>query len=223
MLPGPGLAGSARRVRIYLPADYQFGQPYPTPFWLDAQPDIDQLHWLPGLSEALSSQGEIPPVIVVAMDHGGQARPEEYLADGHRNLAARTWMWEMVLPYVAARYALVQCWVVGSSNGASMALQLVLAKPGIFSGGLFISPRHRNGLETILALAGDWPGGGRFFLSQGDFGLGEQEAIRGSKALAERLQERGALVHLATMQGYGHTFDAFYLMLSDGLRWLFTE
>ncbi len=103
-----------------------------------------------------------------------------------------------------------------------MALQLVLAKPGIFAGGLCISPWHRNGLEPVLALAEGWPGGGHFFLSQGDFGIGEQQAGPGSQMLAQRLQERGACVHLITMHGYGHTFDAFFLMLLDGLRWLFT-
>jgi hypothetical protein len=92
----------------------------------------------------------------------------------------------------------------------------------VFAGGLCISPRHRKGLETILALAENWPGGGRFFLGQGDFGLGEQQACPGSRMLAERLQERGANVYFATRHGYGHTFDAFFLMLIDGLRWLFT-
>ena len=194
----------------------------PALFWLDAQSDIDQLRWLPGLPETLCRLGEMPPVIVVAMDHGGQARAEEYLTEGHRNLAARIWVWDSVLPYVTARYALAQCWTVRSSNGATMALQLVLARPGVFAGALCISSRQRNGLEAILALAEDWPGGGRFFPGQGDFGLGEQQARWGSQMLAERLKERGAFMHLAIMHGYGHTFDAFFLLFVDGLRRLFT-
>ncbi|GCE12933.1 alpha/beta hydrolase [Tengunoibacter tsumagoiensis] len=223
VLPAPGLADDARRIRVYVPHNYSARQPYPALFWFDAQSEIDQLRWLPGLPETLWKLGEMPPVIVVAMDHGGGARPEEYLAGGRRNQAARTFVWDTILPSVAARYALGQCWVIGSSNGASMALQLILAKPGAFAGGLCISPRHREGLNTILALAGDWPGGGRFFLSQGDFGLGEQHAQPSSQVLAERLQERGANIRLVTQHGYGHTFDAFFLMLMDGLRWLFTE
>ncbi|HTK06179.1 MAG TPA: alpha/beta hydrolase-fold protein [Ktedonobacteraceae bacterium] len=223
VLPAPGLAGDARRVRVYVPHDYHTHHPYPALFWLDAQSAIDQLHWLPGLPETLWLRGEMPPMIVVAMDHGGQARPEEYLADEQRNPAARAWVWNTILPYIIARYPLDQCWLVGVSNAASMALQLMLAKPGVFAGGLFLSPRHRKGLEAVLALAEHWPGGGHFFLGQGDFGLGEQQAVPDSQMLAKRLQEHRANVHFVIKPGYGHTFDAFFLLLIEGLRWLFRE
>ena len=103
-----------------------------------------------------------------------------------------------------------------------MALQLILARPGVFDGGILLSPRHRAGEEAVLALAEDWPGGGRFFLGQGDFGLGEQQALPASAMLAQQLQKRGADIHFAIRHGYGHTFDAFFLLLLDGLRWLFT-
>lgn len=88
-------------------------------------------------------------------------------------------------------------------------------------GGILLSPRHREGLEAVLALAEQWLGDRRFFLGQGDFGRGEHQTLPGSAMLAQRLRKRGAGIHLAIRHGYGHTFDAFFLLLLDGLRWLF--
>ncbi|MDB4896262.1 MAG: hypothetical protein JWN15_2524, partial [Firmicutes bacterium] len=42
--------------------------------------------------------------MLVLMDNGGPARPEEYLIGGSRNAAARHWVWEQVVPYVEERW-----------------------------------------------------------------------------------------------------------------------
>jgi enterochelin esterase-like enzyme len=223
LLPAPGLAGDARRVRIYLPPDYRREQEYHTLYFTDGQMELDVEKRFPAAADTLRHQGAAPPLMLVVMDNGGLARPEEYLANGSRNAAARRWVWETVLPFVEARYPATQRWTVGGSNGASMALQLALGRPDLFSGGAFFSPWHRNGLEAVMSLAGDWPGSGRFAFSHGNFGLGERKNLPGTRTLAARLRARGATVYFVEQEGYGHNFYAWQLVVPDLLRWLFLE
>jgi enterochelin esterase-like enzyme len=219
-LPAPGLAGNERRVRILLPPGYTKEQTYHTLYLTDGQMEIDQEKRFPAVTDTLRQRGEMPPVILVAMDNGGRERPEEYLIGGSRNLAARAWVWETVVPYVDARYPAAGRWAVGGSNGGSMAAQLVLGRPDLFSGGAFYSPWHRGGLEDILRVADAWPGGGRVAISHGTFGLGEQKNLPGARALVEHLRARGAQVHFLELEGYGHNFAAWHRAMPLLLRWL---
>jgi enterochelin esterase-like enzyme len=223
LLPAPGLAGDERRVRIYLPPVYAAEQRYHTLYLTDGQMELDSEQRFPAAADTLRHQGAAPPLMLVVMDNGGMARPDEYIVDGSRNLAARRWVWETVMPYVEARYPAAQRWTVGGSNGASMALQLALGRPDLFSGGAFFSPWHRTRLDGVLSLADAWPGGGRFALSHGNFGLGERQNLPGTRTLAEHLQARGATVHFVEQDGYGHNFYAWRLVVPDLLRWLFEE
>lgn len=223
ILPAPGLAGDQRRVRVYLPPGYEAGQTYHTLYLTDGQMELDEEKRFPTVTDTLRHRGAAPPVMLVVMDNGGPARPEEYIAGGSRNLAARRWVWETVVPYVEARYPASRRWAVGGSNGASMALQLALGRPDLFSGGVFYSPLHRDGLEEVLRLADEWPGGGRFGVSHGNFGLGERKNLPGAHALVEHLQARQAVVHFMERDGHGHNFHAWRLAMPDLLRWLFAD
>lgn len=223
ILPAPGLAGDQRRVRIFLPSDYDAARPYHTLYINDGQMELDEEKRFPTASDTLRHRGEMPPVILVVMDNGGMARPDEYIAGGSHNEAARRWVWETVIPYVDARYPASQRWVVGGSNGASMALQLALGRPDLFSGGACFSPWHRDGLEAVLSLADTWPGGGRFAISHGTFGVGERKNLPGTHALVERLRARQATVHFLEQEGYGHNFYAWQLTIPELLRRLFAD
>jgi len=223
VLPAPGLAGGERRVRILLPPGYQAGQPYHTLYSTDGQMALDQGQWFPAVLDSLRHRGEAPLVILVAMDNHPTERPAEYLIDGSRNLAARAWVWETVVPYVEARYPARRRWAVGGSNGASMALQVMLGRPDLFSGGAFYSPWHGNGSSTmaILRMANTWPGGGRIAISHGTFGLGERKNLPRARPLAVHLQVRGAAVHFLKLEGYGHNFAAWHRAMPLLLGWLF--
>lgn len=122
-----------------------------------------------------------------------------------------------------ARYPASQRWTLGGSNGASMALQLALGRPDLFSGGAFFSPWHRDGLEGVLSLADAWPCGGRFSISHGTFGLGKRKNLLGALALVERLRAGGATTHFLEREGYGHNFYAWQLTIPELLLWLFEE
>ena len=222
-LPAPGLAGEQRRLRIFLPPGYTAEQSYHTLYITDGQMELDQEQRFPTAADTLRQRGKMPPVILVIMDNGGMARPEEYIVGGSRNLAARRWVWETVVPQVEARYPASQRWTLGGSNGASMALQLALGRPDLFSGGAFFSPWHRDGLEGVLSLADAWPCGGRFSISHGTFGLGERKNLLGALALVERLRAGGATTHFLEREGYGHNFYAWQLTIPELLLWLFEE
>jgi len=222
-LPAPGLAGDERRVRIFLPPGYAAGASYHTLYLGDGQMELDAEKRFPAATDTLRHRGKAPPVILVVMDNGGPERPEEYIASGSRNLAARRWVWETVIPYVDARYPAAQRWAVGGSNGASMALQLALGRPDLFSGGVFYSPWHRDGLDEVLRMADHWPGGGHFVISHGNFGLGERKNLPGTCALVERLQARNVMVHFMEQDGYGHNFYAWQLTIPELLRQLFAN
>jgi enterochelin esterase-like enzyme len=223
ILPAPGLAGDQRRVRVYLPPGYEAGQRYHTLYLTDGQMELDTEKRFPAVTDTLRHRGEAPPVMLVVMDNGGPARPEEYIAGGSRNLDARRWVWETVVLYVEARYPAIRRWAVGGSNGASMALQLALGRPDLFSGGVFYSPWHRDGLDEVLRMADEWPGGGRFVISHGNFGLGERKNLPGARALVEHLQARQAVVHFMERDGHGHNFYAWQLAMPDLLRRLFAD
>lgn len=223
VLPAPGLAGDQRRIRIYTPPGYRNGQPYTFFYLPDGQLEIEQEQRFPSVTDTLRHRGDVPPVILVLMDHADKERPEEYLISGSRNLAARRWVWESVIPYVEARYGAAKRWAVGGSNGASFAAQLALGRPDLFSGGAFYSPWHRNGLEGILKMADNWPGGGRFAISHGNFGPGEHKNLPGAYALVDHLKARQATVHFVELDGFGHNFHAWHFALPGLLRWLLEE
>ena len=222
-LPTPGLASDERQVRIYLPHGYKQGQPYHVLYLTDGQMELGPEKRFPAMTDTLRHRGEMPPMILVAMDNAGKERPMEYLIGGSRNLAARTWVWETVIPFVDARYPAVHRWAVGGSNGASFAAQLVLGRPDLFDGGVFYSPWHRTGLEAILHMADSWPDGGSFAISHSTLGVGEQKHLPGARALAERLQAHGAVVHFLELEGYGHNFPAWQRTVPLLLRKLFSE
>ena len=220
ILPAPGLAGEQRRARIYIPHGYTKEQSYPVLYLPDGQLEIEREQRFPIITDTLRHRGQIPPVILVMMDNDAQERPEEYLIGGSRNLAARRWVWETAIPYVDERYGAAERWAVGGSNGASFAAQVALGRPDLFSGGAFYSPWHRNGLEDILKLADEWPGGGRFAISHGNFGAGERKNLPGACALAKHLQARQATVNFVELDGFGHNFHAWHFALPGLLRWL---
>jgi len=222
-LPATGFAERKRRVRIYQPHGRGVDAALDVLLVFDAQMAVDQSRWFPAMTDTLWQQQRLPPLLVVAVDHAGRDRPREYIAGEIYNHAARQWISETVLPYVDAHHAARAHWLLGTSLGASMALQVAAARPSLFAGGLFLSPWHQTGRAAVFDLVNHWPGGGRFFISSGTFGKGEQQHRVDTAELAERLSARGAQVAYVEREGYGHAFAAWERILPEGLSWLFTE
>lgn len=220
-LPSPGLVGESRRVRIYKP-NIAPG-PLDALFVLDAQMAVDMVGWFPAITDTLWQQRRLPPLLIVALDHAGPDRPSEYVGGEIYNQAGRQWVWDTVLPFVESHHQMRSRWILGTSLGASMAIQLVLARPTLFAGGVFLSPWHRMGRSGVFDLVNQWPGGGRFFASNGTFGRGEEQHCADTRELVEGLADRGAQAFYVEREGYGHAFAAWERILPEGLCWLFAE
>ena len=216
-LPSPALATPARRIRLFAPgATYRDAV-----YVLDGASFAGSEHDFPAALDALHAQGGAPPTLVVAVDSAGPQRPTEYLPTGARNVAAREWFASTLVPYIQATYGVERHWLVGASNGASFALQLLFAEPAIFAGGVCCSPWHGDGLPVILAAAQQWRGDARIFISHGAFGFGETLRLPGSQSLAALLARNGRTIRFHEAPGYGHTEYSWSLLFPIGLRWLF--
>lgn len=104
--------------------------------------------------EALMAAGELPPTVVVGIDHGGDRRLREF---GHGAATYGRFVVRDVLPYVRAHYpvstAREHTWMGGSSMGGLVTLQIATIFPDVF-GRLFVfSPsvwwNRRSVLRTI--------------------------------------------------------------------------
>jgi hypothetical protein len=221
LLGAPDLAGGQRRVRVWVPPGWAPGQRCPVLLVPDAQIMVDRGGWLPRITDTLRHRGEIPPVIIVALDHGGSERPSEYLWGGARNQAARAWVWSFVMPWVRRTYpGAERWWIAAFSNGASFATQLLLGEPDLWEGAALLSPWHGPEVEAVLALTTGWKGGGRIWISNGDFGIGERKSLAPAQVLAERLGAQGVNLRFQIQTGYGHTLEAMERSLGPALAWM---
>lgn len=218
-LSAENLSASSRRIRVFAPTEEV--APRHALLVLDGQTFAGPGADLPVALDDLRRMGEAPPSIVVAVDGApGAARQSVFLMDGAHNAAARQWFAEAVHPTISERFGVARWTVVGWSNSASLALQLALERPDLFAGCAAFSPWSRGGGAALQALAEQWPGSGRIWLSHGDFGLGETRNLPVTQTLAATLARRGANVHYHEARGYGHCYGAWSRLLPHALRWL---
>lgn len=149
----PGL--SPRRVRVHLPSTFDGRTPRPVLYMFDGQNVFgDEGSYSGGWHVdrsvdrmAVRSRGVSP--IVVAVDHGGEARLDELSAfhDGKRGGKAEAllaWMIEALMPAVSRSFPIVPppygAAVAGSSMGGLCALYAHFRHPQSFGGAIAMSP-----------------------------------------------------------------------------------
>jgi predicted alpha/beta superfamily hydrolase len=154
-----------RRVRIYLPESYSVsGKKYPVLYLQDGQNVFDNAtagfgEW--GIDEALDTLGsKIAETIVVAIDHGGNKRLNEYApydmekygkgeGDAYADFLVKT-----LRPYINKHYRTKKCgkhnYIAGSSMGGLISFYTILKYPkkfggaGVFSPAFWINPQLKN-------------------------------------------------------------------------------
>jgi enterochelin esterase-like enzyme len=131
-----------RRVWLYLPPDYaDSDRSYPVLYMQDGQNVFDAAtsyagEW--GVDEALDSLHALGGggVIVVAVDHAGPRRVEEYSPWGGDGDAYADFLANTLKPYIDAHYrtrpAAEHTGVAGSSMGGLISLYAALKYPGVF-------------------------------------------------------------------------------------------
>jgi predicted alpha/beta superfamily hydrolase len=170
--------GTARRVSIYLPPGYDESPArYPVLYLQDGQNLFDPARaFVPGqdwgldeTAEALIRGGEIAPLIMVGIDHGGVDRLHEYTPTcdptrgaGGRLGAYRDFLVDELKSWIDARYRTrpeaASTGIGGSSLGGLAALEIGLARPDVFGRLAALSPSlwwdRRCVIERARALDG---------------------------------------------------------------------
>lgn len=154
------LLGNVRTLRVYLPPGYAQGRRrYPVLYMHDGQNVFDAatsfigVEW--GVDEAcekLIASGEIPPMIVVAIDNN-ESRVEEYTptpgihretACGGRGPLYERFLISEVKPFIDRTYRTkpgrATTSVMGSSLGGLLSLDIVWKYPSVFSSAGVVSP-----------------------------------------------------------------------------------
>jgi predicted alpha/beta superfamily hydrolase len=189
------------------------------------------------IAARLIDAGEIAPLAIVAIDHGGPVRRwREYLpyADP-RNPRARWFeadryadlLVERIVPAVRkAHPAIVRARTVaigGSSYGAIAALHAAIRHPRVFDALLIESPPLWVGDGRLIADAAAvravrvWIGVGTHESARPERSV---DLVRLARRLGRTLRARAA-VRLAVGAGARHGEDAWAARLPDALRWLF--
>lgn len=147
--------GRQRRVSVLLPHDYfNTSKKYPVLYLHDGQNLFDEYapygNWgIDASLEKLAAQG-LGEIIIVAIDHGGPLRIQEYLpystpryteAEGHLYLS---FMLEDLKPFIDGRYRVLpgreNTGIGGSSLGGLISLYAGFTYPDIFGKKMIFSP-----------------------------------------------------------------------------------
>lgn len=162
--------GNCRPLTTYLPAGYDDpangSKTYPVLFMHDGQNVYDDhtccfghTGWEVNVQlDADIKAGLLEPVVVVAADHGGAARIDEYGYSTSVGGKMETFMDFQVhtIQPVAATYWRIdpaRAFVAGSSLGGLVSVRLALAYPSVYRGAASLSGAFWPGQDTHTALA----------------------------------------------------------------------
>lgn len=239
--------GTTRTLRILLPPGYGASdQRYPVLYMLDGQNLFDAATAFAGeweVDESLArlwARGELPPMIVVGIDHGGPARLSEYspFRDARiptpRGDATADFLAKTLKPWVDRTYRTKpeaqHTALAGSSLGGLISLYTTLRHPGVFgkvacfSGSFWVGERRM--LKEAAAAKPD--PALRLYLDIGDRESGapadSRQAVQDTRDVAAALQRRvlgPERMKVVVAEGARHTESAWAERLPAALRWLF--
>lgn len=233
-----------RDVLVWLPPGYDGATGrYPVLYLHDGQNVFDTSTSFAGVewgvdetAERLVHEGRIAPPIIVAVDHAGAHRADEFApthdthrhAGGHAGRYAR-FLVEELKPWVDASFrtepAAAHTAVGGSSLGGLVTLYLGLEYPHVFGALAVLSPSiwwdRRALLARVEALPGRLPW--RIWL---DVGTAEgRDTLRNARALKGALQQKGWLpgddLRYLEAHDAGHSESAWAARMEGILEFLF--
>jgi predicted alpha/beta superfamily hydrolase len=240
--------GNARNISVYLPPDYFDASAamrrYPVLYMHDGQNLFDgATAFIPGqdwgvdeAAETLIRAGRVTPLIVVAIDHGGEARGDELTPtydarykSGGRGADYARMLIEELKPYVDAQYRTrpEREWtgVGGASLGGLISLYLGLTHPDVFGRLACLSPSlwwdKRKLLMQVRQMEAKLPL--RIWLDIGtQEGSGTVYNVRMLKNALLRLGwKRGDDFQYVEAQGADHSERAWSLRIGPALEFLF--
>jgi len=203
--------GNCRAVTAYLPRGYtdpaNAGRRYPVIYMHDGQNVFDDhdccfghTGWEVNVAlDADIAAGQASEVIVVAADHAGADRNDEYgwtIAAGGKMETFMAFQVEAIQPAAEALLRIdgARRYVAGSSLGGLVSMRLALAYPGTYAGAASLSGAFWPGQDTGTALRDVLPGIGKqplaLYLDHGG------DAQSGSDGYADSVEIRDQLVGL---------------------------
>lgn len=236
---------TSRDVLVYLPPGYdrQPLQRYPVLYLHDGQNIFDASTSYVGeewgvdeTAECLIDAGLMAPAIIVAVNHGGAARAQEFAPtrDGHTSAGGHADRYAAFLvtelkPFIDDTYRTLpgaaHTAVGGSSLGGLITLHLGLRHPKVFGALAVMSPSlwwdRRAMLMRVAGLPGRLPW--RIWL---DVGTAEgRDTLRNARALSEVLQSKGWVpgedLRYVEAAGATHSESAWAARIADLLVFLF--
>ena len=234
-----------RDVLVWLPPGYEqdASRRFPVLYLHDGQNVFDTSTSFAGVewgvdetADRLVHEGRIAPPIVVAINHSGAQRADEFApthdahrqAGGHADRYAR-FLVEELKPYVDGAFRTLpdarHTAVGGSSLGGLVTLYIGLEHPQVFGGLAVLSPSiwwdRRTLLTRVEALPGRLPW--RIWL---DVGTAEgRDTLRNARALKGVLVEKGWTVgtdlHYLEAHDAGHSESAWAARVEGMLEFLF--
>ena len=203
--------GNSRDVLVYLPPGYEDDRErrFPVLYLHDGQNVFDTTTSFAGTewgadetAERLVQEGRVAPLIIVAINHAGPQRADEFAptCDTHRHAGGQAsaysrFVVEELKPYIDRTFrtqpAAAQTALGGSSLGGLVTLHIGLEHPGVFGALAVLSPSiwwdRRAMLSRVEALPGRLPW--RIWL---DVGTAEgRDTVRNTRALKGILQAKG--------------------------------
>ena len=211
--------GDTRKVQVWLPPGHDPKKSYPVFYTSDGMLNVRTKLVLP-----LIADGRIPPVIIVAINHGPNLRMQEYVQTGSKAFQAHEkWFVEEVLPWAEKEYGASknrnERIVFGSSNGGPWSLTMGARHPDLFANvvGAMVYALSRGKWKKELAEAPP-KDGQRYYLY-----AGEQDAngVKECAGVEEVLKERGYPYLNTVVERAGHTNQLNQKMLPKVLEHFF--
>jgi predicted alpha/beta superfamily hydrolase len=219
-----GAEAMTRDLLVWLPPGYDApenaGRSYPVLYMMDGQNIFEALPGLPGewgvdeTATALIEAGQIRPLIIVGVPHGGVHRLTEYLPFGsiQGNEGAGpefvAWMRREVMPRVERAFRVASgpenTGIGGASLGGAISLYAATQHPDVFGRviveSLPLLPDNGNAARAYLDSVKVWPG--RVFVGMGgrEVSNNERDAARNVmyRAWAEEMDTRLAAAGLGS-------------------------
>jgi predicted alpha/beta superfamily hydrolase len=241
--------GHPRRITVWLPPRVTTRRTYPVLYLNDGQNLFDPARAFVGVTWRVGETAlwmierrQIPPMIIVGIDHGELRRAREYLpVEDSRNPFARQplgreyaeFVTAELMPLVQRMYPVARgaahTGFGGSSYGAVAALYTVIRKPGVFGRLLLESPSLYVGDGYLLRqarAARRWPqriyaGVGTAETGRGDW---NKETVANVRRLETILRNSGLgdrRLHVAVEEGATHSESAWAGHFPEALRFLF--
>ncbi len=243
---------NSRFLRVWLPPQYDDSENtakrYPVLYLNDGQNLFEASTSFTGVewqvdetAERLILEGQIPPMIIVGIDHGQKDRFREYMP--HRSLSPMmlrvqgsrypNFLLKEVMPFMARTYRVAygpeNTGLGGSSLGALISLYTAAAHPGWFGRLLLESPSlwasNRQMIKESRAIR-QWPD--RIYLATGTQEAGREDRDRSMvddvQELASTFRRAGLddrRLHLVIDEGATHHESAWARRFPEALSFLF--